>query len=358
VTEGWLVIPAYNEAAGIAANLDAISAVVAPFGREQGVHFTVLVVDDGSRDETLERARRCIPLLSERGVTLRLLPLVRNFGHQAAVIAGLREAATAADFAITIDADGEHPHALIPSLFEEWQRGAPIVHTMRLPHRDLSLVKRRASAAYYSLLARISNVRIKPGMADFKLWDGALLRQLVSFLPACGSTRVFAAWLAPNAPIVPYEQHVEAGRTSRFTFSKNLSLALDGLVRYSDLPLRLSLIMSAFAVLVGILQGSFVIWASLTNRVVPGWSSVMIIVAFFGAMQSFSVGVLGEYLLRIQFRKSLPLSLTNPRLAESPPAPAAQRSDVPAVQQAVADSGWPEEHRSTALEPGRLKWTK
>ena len=340
--EGWLVMPAYNEAAGIVANLDALSAVVAPFGRGQGIHFTLLVVDDGSRDDTVSQARSAIPLLSERGVTLRVLPLVRNFGHQAAIIAGLREAATTADFAVTLDADGEHPHTLVPTLVEQWQRGAPIVHTMRMPHRDLSLFKRRASAAYYSLIARLSSVRIKPGMADFKLWDGLLLRQLASFLPACGSTRVFAAWLAPNAPIIPYEQHVEAGRQSRFTLSKNLSLALDGLVRYSDLPLRLSLLMSLFAVLVGILQSAYVLWASLTNRVVPGWSSVMIIVAFFGAMQSLSVGVLGEYLLRIQFRKSLPLFVTHPRAGEPRPTASEARPVSPA-RQVVADSDFPAE---------------
>jgi polyisoprenyl-phosphate glycosyltransferase len=341
--EASLVMPAYNEAAGIAANLDALSAFVAPFGREQGVHFTVLVVDDGSRDDTVTVVRRAIPLLSERGVALRVLPLVRNFGQQAAIIAGLREAAASADFAITLDADGEHPHTIIPALFQEWQQGAPIVHTLRRPHRELGLLKRRASAAYYSIIGGISSVRIKPGMADFKLWDGALLRQLASFLPACGSTRVFAAWLAPNAPIVPYDQHVEAGRTSRFTLSRNLSLALDGIIRYSDLPLRLSLIMSLFAVLVGIFQGSFVIWASLTDRVIPGWSSSMIIIAFFGAMQSLSVGVLGEYLLRIQFRKSLPLFVTNPRSAEQragqTPAAAAP-VDARDEQQVVADSGF------------------
>lgn len=311
--QGWIVIPAYNEAAGIAAHLDTLSAFLAPYGQEQGIQFTLLVVDDGSRDATLEAASSVKALLASRGVTLDTLPLVRNFGQQAALIAGLSEAAVAADFALTLDADGEHPHTIVPELIQAWRGGAPIVHTMRRPHRDLSFFKRRASASYYALIARISSVQIQPGMADFKLWDGALLRQLSSFLPSCGSLRVFAAWLAPTAPIVQYDQHVSAGRTSRFTFSKNLSLAFDGIIRYSDLPLRLSLIMSSIAVLVGILQGIFVIWASLTNRVVPGWSSVMIIVAFFGAMQGFAIGVLGEYLLRIQFRKSLPLFVTKLR---------------------------------------------
>ncbi len=327
---GWLVIPAYNEAAGIAANLDTLAAFVSSYGQEANIHFTLLVVDDGSKDATRERVQESVASLATRGVALRLLPLVRNFGQQAAIIAGLMDAAREADFVVTLDADGEHPHELIPSMVDEWARGAAIVHTVRRPHRDLGAFKRAASAAHYALIARISSVRIRSGMADFKLWDGALLRQLSSFLPACGSTRVFAAWLAPNAPALAYDQRVAEGRSSRFTLSKNLSLALDGVIRYTDLPLRLSLIMSMFAVMVGIFQSAFVIWASLNDRVIPGWSSVMIIVAFFGAMQGLSIGVLGEYLLRIQFRKSMPLFVTMLRDRPGPDgAPSARDSYRP-----------------------------
>jgi dolichol-phosphate mannosyltransferase len=313
VISGWLVIPAYNEGAAIARNLDALSAFVCARGAELGVRFTLLVVDDGSQDDTAEQVRGCVPLLDKRGAPLRLLSLVRNFGQQAALIAGLLEAAKTADFAITLDADGEHPYELIPELVEAWSRGAAVVHTLRRPHRALGFFKRKASASYYALIAHISQVRIQPGMADFKLWDGALLRELGSFLPNCGSTRVFAAWLAPDAPAIEYDQRVVAGRTSRFTVAKNLSLALDGLVRYSDMPLRLSMFMSMFAVLVGVAQSVFVAWASINGLVVPGWSSVMIIVAFFGAMQSFAIGILGEYLLRIEFRKSMPRFATRSR---------------------------------------------
>ena len=148
----------------------------------------------------------------------------------------------------------------------------------------------------------------------------------------------FAAWLAPAAPAIEYDQRVAEGRLSRFTLTKNFSLALDGVIRYTDLPLRLSLIMSMFAVMVGIFQGAFVIWASLNDRVIPGWSSVMIIVAFFGAMQGLSIGVLGEYLLRIQFRRSMPLFVTllrDPRRAAPlsvPPQIAIARSESARVE--------------------------
>jgi polyisoprenyl-phosphate glycosyltransferase len=327
VISGWLVLPAYDEAHGIAAQLDTLARFAAEYGARAGVEFTLLVVDDGSADAT----RACVEAagagLGEVGVKLRCLSLVRNFGQQAALIAGLLQAAPTADFAITLDADGEHPHELLPALIEEWRRGAPIVHTLRRPHRGLGLFKRAASAAYYGLVARVSRVNVRPGMADFKLWDGDLLREVAGFLPDCGSTRVFAVWLAPHAPALEYEQRLARGRSSRFTLAKNLSFGLDGVVRYSDLPLRFSLIMSMLAVLVGIAQSIFVVWASLTHRVIPGWSSVMIIVVFFGALQGFSIGVLGEYLLRIQFRKSMPRFVTRAarRLEQLEAAPSRER---------------------------------
>lgn len=307
MTEAWLILPAYNEAEGIAANLDTLSVFLESYRGRESLRFTLLVVDDGSIDATAGEVERMIEPVARRGIDLKLVSFVRNFGHQAALIAGLVEAAPSADLAITLDADGEHPYAFIPELIDAWLRGAPLVHTIRRPHRQLGLVKRWTSSMYYSLLAGISGLRIRPGMADFKLWDGELLRQVSRFLPQCGSTRVFAAWLAPQAPTVVYDQHLVPGRSSRFSLRQNLSSGLNGIIRYTELPLRFSLIMGAFAAAVGIAQTGFVLWASLTNRVVPGWSSIMIIVAFFGAMQSLAIGILGEYLLRIQFRNGLPL---------------------------------------------------
>jgi polyisoprenyl-phosphate glycosyltransferase len=310
MTEGWLVMPAYNEEQGIAAQLDSVSQFLCAYGAEAGVRFVILVVDDGSSDSTRERVLSMVDALTRVGTPLRLLPFVRNFGHQAALVAGLAEACTSADFAITLDADGEHPLSLIPALVDAWRAGSPIVHTVRRPHEELGWPKRKCSALYYSLLSRVSGVRIRPGMADFKLWDGAVLREVRGFLPNCGSTRVFASWIAPAAAAIEYDQRVVAGRISRFTFRKNLSLALSGVIRYTDAPLRLSLAMSAFAGFVAVGHSIFVLWASIEGLVVPGWSSIVIIVAFFGALQSFSIGILGEYLLRISFRSSLPRFVT------------------------------------------------
>ena len=309
--EGWIVLPAYNEARGIGEQLEHLAESVLAQPSLTDIHFTVVVVNDGSEDDTTGEVARARTRVEPRGVSVIEIGFLRNFGHQAAVVAGLEAAAArGADFAVTMDADGEQPHTLLPSLISSWREGAPIVHTLRRSHASIGAFKRGASATYYRLLSKLSGVRIRPGMADFKLWDGELLRELRGFLPNCGSTRVFAAWLAPFGPTLEYDQRVVVGRRTRFTFRKNLSLALGGLIRYSDAPLRLALWMSSFAGIVAAVHSLFVMWAVFTGRVVPGWATIVIIVAFFGALQSFSIGMLGEYLLRITFRSSLPTFVT------------------------------------------------
>ena len=337
MTEGWVVLPAYNEEQGIVAHLEALSQVLVAYGERMDIRFTILVIDDGSADATSDRVRSLVGVLARAGTPLELITFVRNFGHQSALVAGLTRASEHADFVVTLDADGEHPQSLIPALVDAWRAGAPIVHTIRRPHEQLGWLKRRASSAYYSILGRASGVRIRPGMADFKLWDAALLREVRRFLPSCGSTRVFACWIAPDATAIEYDQRVVPGRRSRFTFRKNVSLALSGMIRYTDAPIRLSLAMSAFAGLVAIGHSLFVIWASVYDRVVPGWSTIVIIVAFFGALQSFSIGILGEYLLRITFRSSLPrfVSARVPHAAD--PSRRSQRSPEPADTTRHAD---------------------
>jgi glycosyltransferase involved in cell wall biosynthesis len=317
MTQGWIVLPAYNEAQGIAAQLELLGASLSEQARQSDVHFTVLVVNDGSRDDTRGQVLAARSTLEALGVDLRYCEFVRNFGHQAAMVAGLLEAARSADFAITMDADGEHPFAMIPSLIAAWREGTPLVHTIRRTHSRLGAFKRRASASYYLLLSRISGVRIGPGMADFKLWDGELLREVRAYLPNCGSTRVFAAWIAPFAPTIEYDQKIVEGRRSRFTFRKNVSLALGGLIRYTDAPLRMSLLMSLFAGFVAASHSAFALWSVYSGHVVPGWATIVIIVAFFGALQSFSIGILGEYLLRISFRSSLPAFVTRRPASEA-----------------------------------------
>jgi dolichol-phosphate mannosyltransferase len=313
IPSGVIVIPAYNEEEGLPAFLPRLVELLIAQGRATGTDLSVLVVDDGSTDGTLAVLERLAAPHEVGPGRIGLISLTRNFGHQAAVVAGMLQASATADFVITMDADGEHPPSLIPELVARWKDGASIVHTARRPCRQLPWTKRVASAGYYRLLAGISGLAVRPGMADFKLWDGELLRQVAPALPSCGSTRAFASWLAPRAPVVDYDQHVVEGRRSRFTSRKMWSLAVGAIVRYSDAPLRFSILVGALALLFAATLTAFVLWAVVTGRTVPGWASTILTITIFGALQSFAIGILGEYLLRNWFRQSLPTFVVSRR---------------------------------------------
>lgn len=307
---GWIVCPAYNESQTLPGFVRELEACVASSDVLSGYRIILLIVDDGSGDDTAGVARA----LGERppGVlSVQSISLTRNFGQQAALIAGLDLAARQnAAWVCTIDADGEHPVRLLPELVEAWQGGASLVHTVRSYDARVSPIKRFLSEAYYFLLQRISNVRIAPGMADYKLWDGELLRQVQPFLPQCGLLRLFASWLCPDAPVIHYAQEFVAGRPSRFTWRKMFSIGFSGLVRYSEMPLRFFLLAGVLSFVAGVGIAIFAAVSVSAGKTVPGWASILMLVSAFGALHSLSLGVLAEYFVRLMFRRSLPTYVT------------------------------------------------
>jgi polyisoprenyl-phosphate glycosyltransferase len=330
---GWIVCPAYNESQALNGFVRELEACVAGADALSGFRLVLLIVDDGSADDTASVARA----LAERwsGVLrVETISLTRNFGQQAALIAGLELAASrGAAWVCTMDADGEHPVKLLPELVAAWQDGAPLVHTVRSYDARVSRIKRALSSTYYVLLQRISNVRIAPGMADYKLWDGELLRQVQPFLAHCGLLRLFASWLCPNAPVVPYTQDFVAGRPSRFTWRKMLSTGFSGLVRYSEMPLRFFLLAGVLSFAAGVGISIFAAISVAAGKTVPGWASILMLVSGFGALHSLSLGVLAEYLVRLMFRRSLPAYVTRgssrPGSRGLPPARPVVTNDPP-----------------------------
>jgi glycosyltransferase involved in cell wall biosynthesis len=306
---GFLVMPAYNEAGGIIDYLARVQRYLQDLSDSKFKNFrwTVLVVNDGSADATEERLQEAAHTLSQGAVTIAYASLLRNFGHQAALLAGLRIATSkGASFVVTLDADGEHPVELIEELIPHWLAGAQVVHTSRLADERLSRFKGLSSRMYYKLLRYFGHLQILDGMADYKLWDGALLRQVRPYLNTCGSTRAFASWLSPHAPVVPYRQDVIEGRVSRFTFPKMASLAVNGLIRYSEFPIRLAFYVGLCALGLGSILFLFAVSSYFLGKTIPGWTSITALVVFFGGVQCFLLGIYGEYFLRNLFRANLP----------------------------------------------------
>lgn len=302
MTKLLIVSPAYNEAAGLP---DFLAAVLALRDQVHGrVDVRLLVVDDGSADGTaavLQRASEANP-----GV-IGYLSLAANAGHQGALIAGLCHSGPWPDVIVTMDADLEHPVAVVGELLDQWRRtGAIVVHAIRKPARELSIVKRWPSAWFYRVTSALTGLEISPGQADFRLWDAAVLRSVSSYLPHIGSLRVFAAWIPGPKAAIEYEQQVRADRTTRFTFRKNYELAATSIIRFSNFPLQAITAIGALGLLFAMSYGAFVAVESARGNTVPGWASTVLTVMAMGCLQLIAIGTLASYLRRLVFARDLP----------------------------------------------------
>ena len=301
-----IVSPAFNEQLAIADWIRSVDRFFVNSGL-QSLHL--IVVDDGSADKTFAI---CKELKSQlKNIQLHPLRLARNFGHQAALTCGLEFAASdlgnQVDAVVTMDADGEHPLEVIPAMLEAWKAGSLIVHTKRRKHKDLSLLKQLPSQIFYRTIQVLAKLPIEDGMADFKLWDIQLLKEVAEHLRNCGSIRLFSVFLAPKGAKIEFDQRVIAGRVSRFSLSKMASLAVQSLVYYSAVPMRLIGILGFLSLAFGLIVSGYSVWAYFYGHVVQGWTSIMVALAFFSGLNTLCLFMVAEYLLRFSFRSKLPL---------------------------------------------------
>jgi glycosyltransferase involved in cell wall biosynthesis len=318
-----IVTPAFNESAVLPDFVDAVLALRHEIRATTDVRL--LVVDDGSSDGTADVLRR---LADAHPDVVAYLSLTANAGHQAALIAGLCHAGSWPDAIVTMDADLEHPMAVVPQLVAAWRETrAIVVHAIRRPTRELPLLKRLPSSIFYRVTAALTGLSLSTGQADFRLWDAEVLRSVAAYLPHLGSLRVFAAWLPGHKASVLYDQHVRSNRTSRFTFRKNYELAAISIVRFSQVPLQVISGLGLIGLLFSFTYGAYIAVATVQGRTLPGWSSTVLTVMTMGCLQLLAFGVLANYLRRLVFARDLPpwvvrgsrLTLLAPR-HETPPS--------------------------------------
>lgn len=300
-----VVVPVYNEAEGLARFHARLREVLARLPYEAGV----LYVDDGSEDASAEILAE---LAREPGVGV--LRLSRNFGHQIALTAGLDHAP--GDAVITMDADLEMPPELIPDLVARWEAGAQIVHARRIGADGQGWAKRATSRWFYALLNRLSEVPIEPGVPDFRLLDRAPLDVLRAMRERHRFLRGMVSLLGFPQAVVPFHAGRRVAGRSKYSFGKMLALAVDALVSFSVVPLRLSIVAGFLAAAAGMLYGGYVIWVRLfDDTAVPGWASTTTAVLLLGGMILVVLGIIGEYVARIYGEaKGRPLYIVRARL--------------------------------------------
>jgi dolichol-phosphate mannosyltransferase len=285
-----IVLPAYNEAGNVEPMRAALEQLVRPLGR-----YEIIFVDDGSSDGTLAALRGA----AARDPALRYLAFTRNFGHQAALRAGLAHARGRA--VIVMDADFEHPPDLIPQLVAAWRSGAKIVATRRDDDEaSVSVMKRLSSRFYYRLLDAIGDVRIEPGSADYMLLDRSVVEVINRIEDQDMFLRGLVRWLGFALVTVPYSRGVRQHGDSKYSLRRMIELAVTGIAAHSVRPLRFAIWLAVGFAAVGVL---FVVYSIVSflfvQHTVAGWTSIMAAIAILGAAQLLVLGIVGEYVGRI-----------------------------------------------------------
>jgi polyisoprenyl-phosphate glycosyltransferase len=285
-----VVVPCFNEQEVIATThirLTAALSVLTP-------DYEILYVDDGSRDATAEHLAR----IQARDAHVRVIRLSRNFGHQIAVTAGIDYARGQA--VVLIDADLQDPPEVIAAMVQKWRGGAHVVYGKRAERSGETCFKLWTARAFYRLINSLSEVPIPLDTGDFRLMDRSVVDALGRMREKHRMLRAMTSWVGFRQEAVTYDRAERFAGESKYPLRKMLGFALDGIVSFSAVPLRLvttvGLAFSAMSVL-GILYA--VAQRLLTDNWVPGWTILFIAVLLIGGLQFIFLGVLGEYVGRI-----------------------------------------------------------
>jgi len=283
-----IIVPVYNEAGVVKKFHQSLMAVLENLKQDT----TVLYVDDGSRDETPTE----LAALAAKNARVGVATLSRNFGHQAALTAGLQ--LVDADAVISIDGDGQNPPRLIPEMIRQAEAGFDVVQTKRVGGAGLGWFKDLTSRLFYWLINLMSGTEIAPGVADFRLLTRPALDALRDLPEYHRFLRGMASWIGFPTITLSYEVGPRLGGRSKYSLRRMLGLAADALFSFTLRPLYLMVaagsmfLLFAFAELIYV--SSF--WLrGLGHLLVPGWSSLMFVILFVGGTTMLSLGVTAMY---------------------------------------------------------------
>lgn len=284
-----MVVPVYNEEAVLPAFFDRLTAALAALPCEAEILF----VDDGSRDHSAD----ILDGLATRDSRVRVISFTRNFGHQAALCAGLEHCR--GDAAVMIDADLQDPPELIREFHAAWLEGCDVVYGERRRLKE-GILKRFVYHLFYRLLRSLASIEIPLDTGDFSLIDRRVIDSLNALPERTRFLRGLRSWVGRRQRAIEYVREARTLGVSKYPLSKLLKLAFDGIVSFSTVPLRLALYLGTLVSLAAGLVIAGLVYLRLSHRFdLPGWTSLMVIVLFLGGIQLITVGIVGEYVARI-----------------------------------------------------------
>ncbi len=285
------IIPAFNEEKNVKIIYERLISLI----KKSNINsYEIIFVDDGSRDDTKSELLK----LSKNDKYLKIISLSRNFGHQAALTAGLHYAK--GDAIITMDCDLQDPPEVIEQMIEKWKEGYDIVYARRKNYRADNFLKKQASKVYYKILTQISDIQIPQNVGDFRLISKAVLTEINLMKEKSRYLRGMVAWTGFKHCFVDYYRPDREQGTPGYSFKKLIKLALNGFLDFSFVPLRLGLFLGILSIISGMILLTYQIYDVLANGVyyhLYKWLTVALFI-FMGFMFML-IWIIGEYIGKI-----------------------------------------------------------
>ena len=290
-----IVVPVYNEGAGLASFHAQLAGVARALRLERGLPTEVVYVDDGSRDDSLAVAQS----LAAEALDVQVVSLSRNFGKEAAMMAGLDHARLGA--VLFMDGDGQHPPALIPTLAKHWlDDGYDVVFTAKATRANEPRLRRLGVRAFYWLLNWKNKAPIPENAGDFRLLSPRAADALRRLPERNRFFKGLASWIGFRQYRVDYEPAERAHGSTSWSPYGLIGLSIEGLTSFSVAPLRVASLLGLLLAAVALCFGASILWETLFNgESVPGYPSLVVGLMVLGGVQLIMIGVMGEYIGKI-----------------------------------------------------------
>ncbi len=285
-----IVIPVLNEEKVLNELYKRLTKVMTDIGES----YEIIFINDGSTDNSLKIMKQ----LHTHDKRIKIIDFSRNFGHQIAITAGIDF--TSGDAVITIDADLQDPPEVIPDLIKKWKEGYEVIYGIREKRKGENFFKKISTLIFYRLINKMTMINMPPDSGDFRLIDKKVVNNLKNIRENNRYVRGLTYWIGFKQIGVPYERDKRFAGKSKYPIKKLFKLAYDAIFSFSNFPLKIA---TYFGFIVSFLSFLYLIYALIiklfTNSVIHGWTSLMISILFLGGVQLICLGIIGEYIARI-----------------------------------------------------------
>ena len=287
-----VIVPMYCEEAVIGECYKRLTNIMKKI---DNYNYEIIVVNDGSKDNTLE----ILEEIAQKDKNVKVISFSRNFGHQAAVTAGLKN--VTGDAIVIIDADLQDPPELIPDMLKLWEEGNEVIYAKRKTRKGESAFKLLTAKMFYSTLNALSDVEIPKDTGDFRLVDRKVVDTINQMPEHNKFLRGLFSWVGYKQIPFEYERQERYAGKTKYPLRKMIKLASDGIISFSTKPLKLVGTLGIISIVISILILIYALlsYAFKLNNLSPGWTSIMVAITFFAGVQLLSIWIMSEYIGRI-----------------------------------------------------------